>query len=159
VLIFAGINRDLITATAAIAGIGSLMFGFLTNLPVALAYGFPPCDLLISHANSPQPWHGSQCVFHVPSCWVPWNRPCLLQISSHGCLCGRLHFRFPFFSWHAPMACQSDTGFHKGCERGWYWVVSHRDWDVIFRWHRLDHRKQCYSNRHRRMSSSISGSW
>jgi AGZA family xanthine/uracil permease-like MFS transporter len=33
----AGINRDLITATAAIAGIGSFAFGFLTNLPVALA--------------------------------------------------------------------------------------------------------------------------
>jgi AGZA family xanthine/uracil permease-like MFS transporter len=32
-----GINRDLITATAAIAGIGSFAFGFLTNLPVALA--------------------------------------------------------------------------------------------------------------------------
>jgi AGZA family xanthine/uracil permease-like MFS transporter len=31
------INRDLITATAALAGIGSFMFGFLTNLPVALA--------------------------------------------------------------------------------------------------------------------------
>jgi AGZA family xanthine/uracil permease-like MFS transporter len=31
------VNRDLITATAAIAGIGSFMFGFLTNLPVALA--------------------------------------------------------------------------------------------------------------------------
>jgi AGZA family xanthine/uracil permease-like MFS transporter len=32
-----GINRDLITATAAIAGVGSFAFGFLTNLPVALA--------------------------------------------------------------------------------------------------------------------------
>lgn len=32
-----GINRDLITATAAIAGIGSCAFGFFTNLPVALA--------------------------------------------------------------------------------------------------------------------------
>ncbi|KAF7881057.1 uncharacterized protein EAF02_006948 [Botrytis sinoallii] len=31
------INRDLITATAAVAGIGSLAFGFFTNLPVALA--------------------------------------------------------------------------------------------------------------------------
>ncbi|KAF7930133.1 uncharacterized protein EAE98_001600 [Botrytis deweyae] len=33
------INRDLITATAAVAGIGSLAFGFFTNLPVALAPG------------------------------------------------------------------------------------------------------------------------
>jgi AGZA family xanthine/uracil permease-like MFS transporter len=31
------INRDMITATAAVAGIGSLAFGFFTNLPVALA--------------------------------------------------------------------------------------------------------------------------
>ena len=30
-------KRDLITATAAIAGLSSFMFGFLTNLPVALA--------------------------------------------------------------------------------------------------------------------------
>jgi AGZA family xanthine/uracil permease-like MFS transporter len=36
-LISKGIQRDLITATAAIAGIGSIAFGFLTNLPVALA--------------------------------------------------------------------------------------------------------------------------
>lgn len=32
-----GVNRDLITATAVIAGLGSFMFGVLTNLPVALA--------------------------------------------------------------------------------------------------------------------------
>ena len=36
-LINTEVNRDLITATAAIAGFGSFMFGFLTNLPVALA--------------------------------------------------------------------------------------------------------------------------
>jgi adenine/guanine/hypoxanthine permease len=34
---FLDVKRDLITATAAVAGIGSIMFGFLTNLPVALA--------------------------------------------------------------------------------------------------------------------------
>ncbi|KUJ21432.1 xanthine/uracil permease family protein-like protein [Mollisia scopiformis] len=33
------VNRDLITATAAISGISSIAFGFLTNLPVALAPG------------------------------------------------------------------------------------------------------------------------
>jgi len=33
-----GIQRDLITATATISGLASFMFGFLTNLPVALAY-------------------------------------------------------------------------------------------------------------------------
>ena len=32
-----GINRDLITATAVISGLATFMFGFLTNLPVALA--------------------------------------------------------------------------------------------------------------------------
>jgi hypothetical protein len=32
-----GLKRDLVTATAAIAGFSSLLFGFLTNLPVALA--------------------------------------------------------------------------------------------------------------------------
>jgi AGZA family xanthine/uracil permease-like MFS transporter len=32
-----GLKRDLITATAAIAGLSSILFGFLTNLPVALA--------------------------------------------------------------------------------------------------------------------------
>jgi adenine/guanine/hypoxanthine permease len=31
------INRDLITATAVISGLATLAFGFLTNLPVALA--------------------------------------------------------------------------------------------------------------------------
>ena len=36
-LMLPGINRDLITATAAIAGVGSFVFGLLTNLPVALA--------------------------------------------------------------------------------------------------------------------------
>jgi xanthine/uracil/vitamin C permease (AzgA family) len=32
-----GIKRDLTTATAAISGIATIAFGFLTNLPVALA--------------------------------------------------------------------------------------------------------------------------
>jgi AGZA family xanthine/uracil permease-like MFS transporter len=32
-----GVKRDLITATAALAGLSSFLFGFLTNLPVALA--------------------------------------------------------------------------------------------------------------------------
>jgi xanthine/uracil/vitamin C permease (AzgA family) len=36
-LISTGINRDIITATAVIAGISSFAFGFFTNLPVALA--------------------------------------------------------------------------------------------------------------------------
>lgn len=36
-LILLDINRDIITATAVIAGIGSFAFGFFTNLPVALA--------------------------------------------------------------------------------------------------------------------------
>lgn len=30
------LKRDLITATAALAGLSSIMFGFFTNLPVAL---------------------------------------------------------------------------------------------------------------------------
>ncbi|KAJ9604296.1 hypothetical protein H2200_011130 [Cladophialophora chaetospira] len=34
-----GVQRDLITATATISGLASFMFGFLTNLPVALAPG------------------------------------------------------------------------------------------------------------------------
>lgn len=33
------LNRSLITATAAIAGFSSILFGFLTNMPVALAPG------------------------------------------------------------------------------------------------------------------------
>ncbi|KAH7152902.1 permease family-domain-containing protein [Dactylonectria macrodidyma] len=33
------VRRDLITATAAISGLGSFMFGLLTNLPVAIAPG------------------------------------------------------------------------------------------------------------------------
>jgi AGZA family xanthine/uracil permease-like MFS transporter len=36
------VRRDLITATAAVAGFSSFIFGFLTNLPVALAYVCPP---------------------------------------------------------------------------------------------------------------------
>lgn len=39
----AEVRRDLITGTAAIAGVASFMFGFLTNLPVALAYVAPAC--------------------------------------------------------------------------------------------------------------------
>ncbi|TVY82783.1 putative xanthine/uracil permease [Lachnellula suecica] len=38
-LTISGIKRDFVTATAAIAGLGTLVFGFLTNLPVALAPG------------------------------------------------------------------------------------------------------------------------
>ncbi|KAF2672223.1 permease [Microthyrium microscopicum] len=34
-----GVKRDLITATAAISGLASFLFGFLTNMPVALAPG------------------------------------------------------------------------------------------------------------------------
>jgi hypothetical protein len=45
-LIQLGVNRDLITATAVIAGLGSFMFGFLTNLPVALAYDFSSYPIL-----------------------------------------------------------------------------------------------------------------
>lgn len=33
------LNRSLITATAAVAGFSSVLFGFLTNMPVALAPG------------------------------------------------------------------------------------------------------------------------
>lgn len=35
---FVELKRDLITATAALSGLASILFGFLTNLPVALAY-------------------------------------------------------------------------------------------------------------------------
>jgi len=34
-----GVQRDLITATAAIAALSSFMFGFFTNLPISLAPG------------------------------------------------------------------------------------------------------------------------
>lgn len=34
---FAEVKQDLITATAALAGLASILFGFFTNLPVALA--------------------------------------------------------------------------------------------------------------------------
>jgi AGZA family xanthine/uracil permease-like MFS transporter len=36
---YADLNRSLITATAAVAGFSSFLFGFLTNMPVALAPG------------------------------------------------------------------------------------------------------------------------
>jgi xanthine/uracil/vitamin C permease (AzgA family) len=36
-LMLSDVKRDLITATAVIAGLSSFMFGFFTNLPVALA--------------------------------------------------------------------------------------------------------------------------
>lgn len=35
----ADLNRSLITATAAVAGFSSFLFGFLTNMPVALGPG------------------------------------------------------------------------------------------------------------------------
>jgi xanthine/uracil/vitamin C permease (AzgA family) len=34
--IYKALKRDMITATAALAGLASILFGFLTNLPVAL---------------------------------------------------------------------------------------------------------------------------
>jgi len=34
---FLEVKLDLITATAAISGLASILFGFLTNLPVCLA--------------------------------------------------------------------------------------------------------------------------
>jgi len=30
------VNRDMVTATAVVAGLGSMAFGFFTNLPVAI---------------------------------------------------------------------------------------------------------------------------
>lgn len=36
-MVLLGVRRDLVTATAAVAGFSSFAFGFLTNLPVALA--------------------------------------------------------------------------------------------------------------------------
>jgi len=38
---FIGINRDMITATAVVGGLGSIAFGFLTNLPVAIGSIYP----------------------------------------------------------------------------------------------------------------------
>jgi AGZA family xanthine/uracil permease-like MFS transporter len=49
------VRRDLVTATAALAGMATFMFGALTNLPVALAYEPPSslekCQLLIVNAS------------------------------------------------------------------------------------------------------------
>lgn len=36
-LISSVVKRDLVTATAALSGLASILFGFFTNLPVALA--------------------------------------------------------------------------------------------------------------------------
>lgn len=36
-MVLPGVRRDLVTATAAVAGFSSFAFGILTNLPVALA--------------------------------------------------------------------------------------------------------------------------
>lgn len=36
-LTVAVVKQDLITATAALSGLASILFGFFTNLPVALA--------------------------------------------------------------------------------------------------------------------------
>ncbi|KAI1079301.1 xanthine/uracil permease family protein-like protein [Whalleya microplaca] len=51
-----GLKRDLITATAALAGLASIMFGFLTNLPVALG---PGMGLNAYFTYQVVGWHGT----------------------------------------------------------------------------------------------------
>ncbi|KAI9673551.1 MAG: hypothetical protein M1829_004058 [Trizodia sp. TS-e1964] len=51
-----GVNRDLITATATIAGLSTIMFGLFTNLPVALA---PGMGLNSYFAYQVVGWHGT----------------------------------------------------------------------------------------------------
>ncbi|KAI0881135.1 xanthine/uracil permease family protein-like protein [Annulohypoxylon maeteangense] len=50
------LKRDLITATAAIAGLASILFGFLTNLPVALG---PGMGLNAYFTYQVVGWHGT----------------------------------------------------------------------------------------------------
>ncbi|OTA94357.1 hypothetical protein M434DRAFT_10748 [Hypoxylon sp. CO27-5] len=51
-----GLKRDLITATAALAGLSSIVFGFLTNLPVALG---PGMGLNAYFTYQVVGWHGT----------------------------------------------------------------------------------------------------
>ncbi|KAL7625551.1 hypothetical protein AAE478_004771 [Parahypoxylon ruwenzoriense] len=51
-----GLKRDLITATAALAGLSSIVFGFLTNLPVSLG---PGMGLNAYFTYQVVGWHGT----------------------------------------------------------------------------------------------------
>ncbi|KAI5924640.1 xanthine/uracil permease family protein-like protein [Camillea tinctor] len=53
------LKRDLITATAALAGLSSILFGFLTNLPVALG---PGMGLNAYFTYQVVGWHGTGAV-------------------------------------------------------------------------------------------------
>ncbi|KAI1853547.1 hypothetical protein JX265_004122 [Neoarthrinium moseri] len=53
------LKRDLVTATSAIAGLSSILFGFLTNLPVALG---PGMGLNAYFTYQVVGWHGSGLV-------------------------------------------------------------------------------------------------
>ncbi|KAI1487505.1 xanthine/uracil permease family protein-like protein [Biscogniauxia mediterranea] len=53
------LKRDLITATAALAGLSSIMFGFLTNLPVAIG---PGMGLNAYFTYQVVGWHGTGAV-------------------------------------------------------------------------------------------------
>ncbi|OTB05234.1 hypothetical protein M426DRAFT_57254 [Hypoxylon sp. CI-4A] len=54
-----GLKRDLITATAALAGLSSIVFGFLTNLPVALG---PGMGLNAYFTYQVVGWHGTGAI-------------------------------------------------------------------------------------------------
>lgn len=115
-LIQLGVNRDLITATAVIAGLGSIMFGFLTNLPVALAYVLGNYNLL-RIANSDQSWHGIECLLHISSGWLSWHWQCFLSTGTHCRLCRRLRLRLSLIDWYEAMASKSDSQLRQGCKR------------------------------------------
>lgn len=142
-LTFAGIKRDLTTATAVIAGIGSVAFGFLTNLPVALAY--VPDSWELSGTDKWQAWHGSQCILYISGRWLPWNWISVLWSCPHGSLHRRVDFRLSLAHRHAAMARQNYSCFGQSRKRSWYWHLPDRNRHVLFRdWPNI--RIQCHAH-------------
>ncbi|KAH8715071.1 putative xanthine/uracil permease [Beauveria bassiana] len=133
------VRRDLITATAAIAGMATLVFGLLTNLPVAIAYVRLPVytlyfarRLLIIFES----WHGLECVLCFSGCGCKRQR---LHSVSHRLDCyfhRRLHFYPPRTDWHATVARQ-DYPRHTQ-NRDWCWnrLSSYGSRTVLLFWHR-----------------------
>jgi hypothetical protein len=105
-----------------------------------------------------QPWHGTQCILHVPSCWISWNWPRIIRTSSYLCFRRRIYLHFSVIDWHAAMACESHTTFYQSRKRCWNRIVLNGNRHVILSWDWTDHWIECYTDGYWGMSSSIFGS-
>lgn len=98
------------------------MFGLVTNLPVALAYVVVPLGLPVP-TNYLQAWHGTQCLLHLYSCWLPRLRIHLVSIGPHSCLYRGLHILGAFSAWDEAVACEAGAVILEDCSKRGHWLV------------------------------------